>query len=214
LPEQFLLVAGAHVAKGYGKDRHPVGPDKGEHPEPLVVAPEGMVPVPGAQLHFLGPVAIVAAVIGHQEERLLFSLAIVAADRQQILVYDLFRQEGQEPVPVHFHGLEEPMAGILLHHVPMLAGFLVPVHGCSAEQQGAQVVEDLQDFYALLLVRPTKAKNASDCKSPGKILDLACNGVGVIGKIHQHVRHKLLVLYRFIVHPLYQICELMSIYYM
>jgi hypothetical protein len=96
----------------------------------------------------------------------------------------------------------------------MLAGFLVPVHGCSAEQQGAQVVEDLQDFYALLLVRPTKAKNASDFKSPGKILDLACNGVGVIGKIHQHVRHKLLVLYRFIVHPLYQICELMSIYYM
>jgi hypothetical protein len=51
-------------------------------------------------------------------------------------------------------------------------------------------------------------------KSQGKILDLACNGVDVIGKIHQHVRYKLLVLYVFKVTILCWNCELISIYYM
>jgi hypothetical protein len=106
------------------------------------------------------------------------------------------------------------MACILFHHVPVLAGFLIPVHGYSTEQQGTQVGEDLPDFYALLFVCTTMAKDGSDFKSLGKNTDLTCNGIGIVGKIPQHVRHKLLVLYRFIVHPLYEIFELMSIYYM
>jgi hypothetical protein len=144
----------------------------------------------------------------------LHSRAIVAAYRAEILVDDLFGQQGKEPVPVHLHGLEEPMACILFHHVPVLAGFLIPVHGYSTEQQGTQVGEDLPDFYALLFVCTTMAKDGSDFKSLGKSTDLTCNGIGIVGKIPQHVRHKLLVLYRFIVHPLYEIFELMSIYYM
>ena len=44
----------------------------------------------------------------------------------------------------------------------------------------------------------------------GKIPDLPFDGVSVIGKIHQHIRHKLLVSYSLLVNTLYKNCKIIS----
>ena len=76
------------------------------------------------------------------------------------------------------------MASIFLHHIPMISSILISVHGDSAKQQGTEIIEDLHDLYALLLVGTTRTKNAPNLKFMREILDLACNSIGIIGKVH------------------------------
>ena len=66
----------------------------------------------------------------------------------------------------------------------MVSSILISVHRYPTEQQGAEIIEDLHDLYAFLLVGTTRTKNAPNLKYIRKILDLACNSIGIIGKIH------------------------------
>ena len=65
------------------------------------------------------------------------------------------------------------MAGIFAHQVPVIAGFLVSVHGDVAQEQRAEVVKYFHDLDALLFTGPAGLENGSDLELTGKFLEVA-----------------------------------------
>lgn len=65
------------------------------------------------------------------------------------------------------------MASILTHKIPVIAGFLVPVHGDVTQEQRAEVVEYFHDLDILLLAGSAGLENGSNFELKGKFFDMA-----------------------------------------